>query len=170
MDHCSIQGQYNTYMYSYMYFIVYHVQLFKLCLFLFAEVSGNVMNVRQGSKGRRDQKLLEKRPERASEPRPDVSITRSQTGVRPRWTKTLTERRQRKGLPRRRKCPLLLGSLSDDLVTPQLDRADRLEPVARGTGGGDEGQRRVRGRRKCPRPGAGPHGGHHPTCLYVNRS
>lgn len=67
MDHCSIQGQYNTYMYSYMYFIVYHVQLFKLCLFLFAEVSGNVMNVRQGSKGRRDQKLLEKRPERASE-------------------------------------------------------------------------------------------------------
>lgn len=52
-------------MYSYMYFIVYHVHLFKLCLFLFAEVSGNVMNVRQGSKGRRDQKLLEKRPERA---------------------------------------------------------------------------------------------------------
>lgn len=101
------------------------------------------------------------------QPRPDVSITRSQTGVRPRWTKTLTERRQRKGLPRRRKCPLLLGSLSDDLVTPQLDRADRLEPVARGTGGGDEGQRRVRGRRKCPRPGAGPHEGHHPTCLYV---
>lgn len=67
MDHCSIQGQYNTYMYSYMYFIVFHVQLFKLCLFLFAEVSGNVMSVRQGSKGRRDQKLLEKRPERAKE-------------------------------------------------------------------------------------------------------
>lgn len=65
MDHCSIQGQYNTYMYSCMYFIVYHVQLFKIRLFLFAEVSGNVMNVRQGSKGRRDQKLSEKRPERA---------------------------------------------------------------------------------------------------------
>lgn len=52
-----------------MYFIVYHAQLYKICLFLFAEVSGNVMNVRQGSRGRRDQKLLEERPERAREVR-----------------------------------------------------------------------------------------------------
>lgn len=102
------------------------------------------------------------------QPRPDASIMRNQMGVQPRWTKTQMERQQRKGLPLRRKCPLLLGSLSDDLVTPQRDRADRLEPVAQGTGGGNGGQRRVRRRRrKCPRPEAGPHGGHHPTCLYV---
>lgn len=96
---------------------------------------------------------------------------RNRTGVRPRWTKTQMERRQRKGLPLRRKCPLLLGNLSDDLVTPQQDRADRPEPVAQGTGGENGGQRRVmrrrRRRRKCPRPEAGPHGGHPPTCLYV---
>lgn len=56
-------------MYIYMYFIVFHVQLYKICLYLFAEVSGNVMNVRQGLKGRQDQKLLEERPERAREVR-----------------------------------------------------------------------------------------------------
>lgn len=56
-------------MYIYMYFTVYHEQLYNICLFLFAEVSGNVMNVRQGSKGRQDQKLLEERPERAREVR-----------------------------------------------------------------------------------------------------
>lgn len=97
----------------------------------------------------------------------DVSITRSQTGVRSRWTKILTERRQRKGLFRRRKCFFFLGSFSDDFVILQLDRVDRLELVVRGIGGGDEGQRRVRGRRKCLRLGAGFYGGYYSICLYV---
>lgn len=60
-----------------------------------------------------------------------------------------------------------LGSFSDDFVILQLDRVDRLELVVRGIGGGDEGQRRVRGRRKCLRLGAGFYGGYYSICLYV---
>lgn len=97
----------------------------------------------------------------------DVSITRSQTGVRSRWTKILTERRQRKGSFRRRKCFFFLGSFSDDFVILQRDKVDRLELVVRGIGGGDGRQRRVRGRRKCLRLGAGFYGGYYSICLYV---